>query len=68
MAKKPKNTRDAFEPIQSNVEDLHRARMIDEATMRNVDTRCIALPAPLKPQPIEKLRERLRVSRPVFAR
>jgi putative transcriptional regulator len=47
---------------------MNRARTIDKATMRNFDTMCLAVPAPLKPQQIKKLRERLRVSQPVFAR
>ena len=68
MAKKPKNKSDAFDAIQSNVEDLNRARTIDKTTMRNFDSKCIAVPAPLKPHQIKKLRERLRVSQPVFAR
>ena len=68
MAKKLKNKSDAFEAIQGNVEDLNRARTIDTAAMRNFDTMCLAVPAPLKPQQIKKLRERLRVSQPVFAR
>jgi putative transcriptional regulator len=68
MAKKPKNKSDAFDAIQSNVEDLNRARTIDKTTMRSFDSMCIAVPAPLKPHQIKKLRERLRVSQPVFAR
>jgi putative transcriptional regulator len=36
--------------------------------MRSFDSMCIAVPAPLKPHQIKKLRERLRVSQPVFAR
>jgi putative transcriptional regulator len=68
MAKKLKYKSDTFEAIHSNVEDVNRARTIDKATMRNFDTMCLAVPAPLKPQQIKKLRERLRVSQPVFAR
>lgn len=66
--KKLKYRSDAFEAIHSNVTGMHRAGTIDKATMRNFDTMCLAAPAPLKPQQIKKLRLRLHVSQPVFAR
>jgi putative transcriptional regulator len=36
--------------------------------MRSFNASCLASPQPLKPQQIKKLRQRLRVSQPVFAR
>ena len=68
MAKKLRYKSDAFEAIHSNVSGMYRAGTIDKATMRNFDTMSLVAPAPLKPQQIKKLRERLRVSQPVFAR
>ncbi len=68
MAKKLKYKSDAFEAIHSNVSGMYRAGTIDKATMRTFDTMCLVAPVPLKPQQIKKLRERLRVSQPVFAR
>jgi putative transcriptional regulator len=46
---------------------LIKVGAIDKATMRSFDASCLTTPPPLKQQ-IKKLRQRLRVSRPVFAR
>ncbi len=42
--------------------------VIDKATMRSFDEACLVSPAPMNPHEIKKLRERQRVSQPVFAR
>jgi putative transcriptional regulator len=47
---------------------MYRVGAIDKATMRSFDASCVATPPPLKPLQIKKLRQRLRVSQPVFAR
>jgi len=59
---------EAFKAIHSGVEGMLRAGTIDQATMRQFDEMCLALPAPLEPAQIKKLRLSQRVSQPVFAR
>src|ERR1700678_2529408 len=68
MTKNGKYKSDAFEAIHSNVTGMYRAGTIDKATMRSFDASCLAVPAPIKPREIKKLRERQGVSQPVFAR
>ncbi len=68
MAKKLKYKSDAFEAIHSNVAGMYRAGTVDKATMRSFDASCLASPPLLKPLQIKKLRQRLCVSQPVFAR
>jgi putative transcriptional regulator len=68
MATKRKFKSDAFEAIHSSATALYRVGAIDKTTMRRFDKYCLAVPATLKPAQIKKLRTRLRVSQPVFAR
>ena len=68
MATKPKFKSDAFEAIHSSASALYKVGAINKTTMRSFDASCLAAPANLKPQQIKKLRQRLRVSQPVFAR
>ena len=68
MTTKRKYKSEAFEAIHSSAMGMYRAGAIDKATMRSFDASCLAVPAPLKPHQIKKLRERHRVSQPVFAR
>lgn len=68
MATKRKFKSEAFEAIHSSASALYKVGGIDKATMRSFDASCLTAPAPLKPQQIKRLRERLRVSQPVFAR
>ena len=68
MATKRKYRSEAFEAIHSSAMGMYRAGAIDKATMRSFDASCLAVPAALKPHQIKKLRERHRVSQPVFAR
>jgi len=68
MTTKRKFKSDAFEAIHASASALHRIGAIDKATMREFDESCLAVPAPLTPRQIKQLRERLRVSQPVFAR
>jgi putative transcriptional regulator len=67
MTKNRKYKSDAYEAIHSAVEGMYRAGTIDKATMRSFDASCLAPPA-IKPRQIKALRERHRVSQPVFAR
>ncbi|HEX9199191.1 MAG TPA: DNA-binding transcriptional regulator [Acidobacteriaceae bacterium] len=59
---------DASEAIHSSASVLFKVGAIDKATMRNFDESCLAAPPAIKPRQIKKLRERHRVSQPVFAR
>ena len=68
MTKKNKYKSDAFEAIHSSVTGMYRAGTIDKATMREFDAACLAVPAPLEPRLIKKIRESQHVSQPVFAR
>jgi putative transcriptional regulator len=68
MATSRKYKSDAYEAIHSAVEGMYRAGTIDKATMRTFDESCLSVPAEIKPRQIKALRERHRVSQPVFAR
>jgi putative transcriptional regulator len=46
---------------------LHRAGVVDKATMREFDALCLTPIAPMGPEEIKALREREQVSQPVFA-
>jgi len=59
---------DAFEAIHSSASALLKVGAISKDTMRNFDDSCLAVPTPLEPQQIKKLRESNHVSQPVFAR
>ena len=59
---------EAFAAIHETAEGLHEVGAIDKRTMREFDEACLA-PAPaLAPEEIRAIRERERVSQPVFAR
>jgi putative transcriptional regulator len=68
MTTKRKFKSDAFKAIHSSASALYKVGAINKATMRSFDVSCLAAPARLKPRQIKKLRERLHVSQPVFAR
>jgi putative transcriptional regulator len=68
MTKKRKFKSDAFEAIHSRVAGMYRAGAIDKATMREFDESCLSVPLAMAPQRIRRIRERQRVSQPVFAR
>jgi putative transcriptional regulator len=68
MTTKRKFKSDAFEAIHSSASGMYRAGTIDKATMREFDESCLAVPLKIKPSQIKQLRERNRVSQPVFAR
>ena len=67
MTKTPKYKSDAFEAIHSSASAMFRVGTIDKATMRSFDASCLVPPV-IKPRQIKQLRERHRVSQPVFAR
>ena len=55
------------EAIHTSVAGMYRIGTVDEKTMRRFDASCLAVPT-LEPKQIKKLRQRLKVSQPVFAR
>jgi putative transcriptional regulator len=67
MTKTRKYKDDVSEAIHSSASAMFKVGTIDKATMRSFDASCL-VPAPLEPHQIKKLRERHRVSQPVFAR
>jgi putative transcriptional regulator len=68
MTAKQKFKNDAFEAIHSSASAMYRVGAIDKATMHNFDEACLAVPVPISPRQIKRIRESLRVSQPVFAR
>ncbi len=68
MTRNRKYKSDAYEAIHSAVEGMYRTGTIDKTTMRSFDASCLTTPVSIKPRQIKALRERHRVSQPVFAR
>jgi putative transcriptional regulator len=54
--------------LHEGVTDLYDSNLIDKATMRRFDERCLTPTEPMSGQEISALRERERVSQTVFAR
>lgn len=59
---------DAFEAIHSSASALFEIGAISKATMRGFDEACISKPSAMDPKRIKRIRERHKVSQPVFAR
>ena len=59
---------DILATVHESVAGLHKAGLVDQATMRNFDVMCLTPVAAMTPQEIRALREREQVSQPVFAR
>ena len=53
--------------IHEAISDLHQSGLVDVATMREFDALCLTPVQPLSPEDIRVLREREKVSQPVFA-
>lgn len=68
MPAKPRFKSDAFEAIHSSAMALHKIGVFDKATMRRFDESCLIKPPVFAPGDIKRLRERNKVSQPVFAR
>ena len=58
---------DALAAVHETATGLHRAGLLDRAMMREFDALCLTPVEPLSPEEIRALRERERVSQPVFA-
>lgn len=59
---------DAFESIHLSAVALARVGAIDKATMKEFDEACLAKTPELKASQIKRIREKNKVSQPVFAR
>ncbi|MCL2898143.1 helix-turn-helix domain-containing protein [Brenneria tiliae] len=59
---------DAYAAIHETMDALHEVGAIDKQTMREFDEACLAPVSPMPPERIRALRERERLSQPVFAR
>ncbi len=68
MTKKPKYKSSVDEAIHSSASAMFKVGAIDKATMRSFDDSCLAVPSLIEPRQIKRLREKHRVSQPVFAR
>lgn len=68
MVTKPKFKSGAFEAMHSSASALHKVGAFDKATMREFDESCLVMPPEIQPAQIKRLREKNRVSQPVFAR
>ena len=53
--------------VHKTAAGLHKAGLVDKATMREFDALCLTPVEPLTPEEIRALREREQVSQPVFA-
>jgi putative transcriptional regulator len=59
---------DAFAAIHEAAEALHHVGAINKVTMREFDASCLETVEAIKPAQIRALRQREKVSQPVFAR
>jgi putative transcriptional regulator len=59
---------DILATVHESAAGLHRAGLIDQATMRDFDALCLTTVEPLSPAEIRALREREQVSQAVFSR
>ena len=66
MAKKYRS--EAFAAIHETMEGLHEVGAIDKQTMREFDEACLTPVQMLAPEEIRQIRQRERISQPVFAR
>ena len=67
MTPKKKFKTDAFAAIHESALALHGVGAIDKATMRKFDESCIARTPTFEATQIKQIRERAKVSQPIFA-
>ena len=67
MTNKKKFKTDAFASIHESALALHGVGAIDKATMRKFDESCIAKTPTFEATQIKQIRERAKVSQPIFA-
>ena len=56
-----------LEAVHQTAKGLHKARVMDQVTLREFDRLCLPPVEPLEPDQIKKIREATRVSQAVFA-
>ena len=67
MTNRKKFKSDAFAAIHESAKALHGVGAIDKATMRKFDESCIAKTPTFEAKQIKQIRERAKVSQPIFA-
>jgi len=67
MTNRKKFRSDAFAAIHESALALHGVGAIDKATMRKFDESCIAKTPTFEATQIKQIRERAKVSQPIFA-
>lgn len=67
MTKNRKADSGILASVHKTAAGLHKAGLVDKATMREFDAMCLTPVDPLSPDEIRALREREQVSQPVFA-
>jgi putative transcriptional regulator len=65
-SRKPES--DILAAVHESVSGLHKAGLVDQATMRGFDALCLTAVEDLSPTQIRALREREQVSQAVFSR
>ena len=68
QSKKRRYRSDAFAALHETAEAMYRVGGISKTTMREFDESCLKTIESLKPAQIRALRQRAKVSQPVFAR
>jgi len=63
----PKSESAILATVHKTAAGLHKAGLVDKATMREFDALCLTPVEPLAPDEIRSLREREQISEPVFA-
>jgi putative transcriptional regulator len=56
-----------LDAVHEAARDLHKARLVDEVTMREFDALCVPPVKPYSARDIRRIRQRARVSQAVFA-
>lgn len=67
MSKRKQYKSEAFAAIHETMEALYQIEAIDKKTMRDFDAACLVDLSEMEPEAIRALRQRERVSQPVFA-
>jgi putative transcriptional regulator len=68
MTLKRKYKSEIAEVVHTSASALYEVGAIDKSTMREFDESCLTAPPRMDPKRIKRIRERQRVSQPVFAR
>jgi putative transcriptional regulator len=68
MATKREFKSEIAEAVHSSAGSLYKVGAISKATMREFDESCLTAPPRMDPKRIKRIREKQKVSQPVFAR